>query len=77
MIEILSMLRRYINHNILDYANIICSACNPLESLYVHPDEEGNWKIQINMANCSNFLDFFEFEMEAIRIIEKYLYPLT
>lgn len=29
------------------------------------------------MSNCSSFLDFFEYEMETVRILSKYLYPLT
>lgn len=77
MFEILSELRRYLSHNLLDYANIICSACNPLESPYFTKNSENKWKIEINISNCSNFLDFFEYEMEVIRIFNKYLYPLS
>lgn len=77
MYELLNGLKRYLNHQILDYSNVICSACNPLESSYVYKSEEGVWSVQMNMANCSNFLDFFEYELEVIRVLQKYMYALT
>lgn len=70
------MIRRYLNHQILDFANLICTACNPLESKYVS-DKEGKWVAEVNISNCESFLDFYEFEMEAIKTFNEYLIPLT
>lgn len=72
MFYIQSQLRRYRNHTILDHANLVCTVCNPDEGKFFSKE-----KIDVNISNCWEFLDFFEFQMDALKVYRDLLLPIT
>lgn len=56
---------------------MICTVCNPKESKFFKKSELNNYTAEVNFSNCSEIIDFIEFEFELIRIMKNYLIPLT
>lgn len=67
----------YLDNTLSNYANLICTVCNPNEISYFKITERGQVNIDINFSNCNNFLDLADFENRVYILLRDYIRPLV